>query len=68
MPCHAAYSNDDSKLEFALEDAFGGLHIEEPVSPYDDIAGVIQELQRRGESHHLPLTTTAQSSEVLRII
>ncbi|KAG8531637.1 uncharacterized protein KY384_003268 [Bacidia gigantensis] len=42
---HATYSNDDSKLGCALEDAFGALHVEETASPYEDIARVNQDLQ-----------------------
>ncbi len=45
MPRYATCSNDDSERGCALEDALGRLHIEETVSPYDDIAGVNQELQ-----------------------
>jgi len=45
MPGYATYSNDNSKLGWALEDAFSDLHVEETVSSYDDIAGVNQELQ-----------------------
>lgn len=45
MPGYATYSNDNSKLGWALEDAFSDLHVEETVFSYDDIAGVYQELQ-----------------------
>ena len=51
MPPHATYSNDDSKL---LQDAFTDLCIEETVSPYDNIAGVIEE-PREGVSPTISL-------------